>query len=63
MGIILIEIDLTIGYTLTPDEMMPFQQAVFPLLIGSFIMIAGWSWPRVIADRYVEIQDSPAYSV
>ena len=42
---------------------MPFQQAVFPLLILSFVMIAGWSWPKVIAERYVEIQDSPAYSV
>ena len=41
VGIIPIEIDLAIGYTLTPNEMMPFQQAVFPLLIGSFIMIAG----------------------
>ena len=30
-----------LGYTLTPDSMVSFQQAVFPLLIGSFLIIAG----------------------
>jgi hypothetical protein len=32
---------LIIGFTLTPDSMISFQQAVFPLLLGSFLIIAG----------------------
>jgi Cation transport protein len=32
---------LIIGFTLTPDSMISFQQALFPLLLGSFLIIAG----------------------
>ena len=32
-----------VGYTLTPDSMISFQTAVFPLLLGSFLIIAGYS--------------------
>ena len=30
-----------LGFTLTPDAMISFQQAVFPLLLLSFVIIAG----------------------
>ncbi|KAI9665603.1 MAG: low affinity potassium transporter [Trizodia sp. TS-e1964] len=30
-----------LGYTLNPDSMIPFQRAVFPLLLGSFLIIIG----------------------
>lgn len=30
-----------LGYTLTPDSMVSFQKAVFPLLLGSFLIIIG----------------------
>lgn len=30
-----------LGYTLTPDSMISFQYAVFPLLFGSFLIIIG----------------------
>lgn len=30
-----------LGFTLTPDSMISFQTAVFPLLLGSFLIIAG----------------------
>jgi Trk-type K+ transport system membrane component len=30
------------GYTLTNDSMISFQQAIWPLLIGSFFIIAGY---------------------
>jgi Trk-type K+ transport system membrane component len=33
---------LIVGFTLTPDGMISFQQAVFPLLLLSFVMIAGF---------------------
>jgi hypothetical protein len=29
------------GYTLTPDGMISFQQAIFPLLLLAFIIVAG----------------------
>jgi Trk-type K+ transport system membrane component len=32
---------LIVGYTFTPDSMLSFQRAVFPLLLGSFLIIAG----------------------
>jgi len=32
---------LILGFTLTPDSMISFQQALFPLLLGSFLIIAG----------------------
>ena len=32
---------LIIGFTLTPDSMISFQQALFPLLLGAFLIIAG----------------------
>ncbi|KAF2841299.1 potassium transport protein TRK1/TRK2 [Patellaria atrata CBS 101060] len=30
-----------LGFTLTPDSMVSFQKAVFPLLLGSFLIIIG----------------------
>ncbi|KAL1635771.1 low affinity potassium transporter [Neofusicoccum ribis] len=30
-----------LGFTLTPDSMISFQKAVFPLLLGSFLIIIG----------------------
>jgi len=30
-----------VGFTLTPDSMLSFQQAVLPLLIGSFLIVIG----------------------
>ena len=30
-----------LGFTLTPDSMISFQQAVLPLLLGSFLIIIG----------------------
>lgn len=30
------------GYTLTPDAMIPFQQAIFPLLVLGFMIVAGF---------------------
>ncbi|KAI9827693.1 MAG: hypothetical protein M1819_006894 [Sarea resinae] len=30
-----------VGFTLTPDSMMSFQYAVFPLLVGSFLIVIG----------------------
>ncbi len=30
-----------LGFTLTPDSMIPFQQAVLPLLLGSFLIVIG----------------------
>jgi len=30
-----------VGYTLTPDSMVSFQTAVFPLLLGTFLIIIG----------------------
>ncbi len=30
-----------VGFTLTPDSMVSFQKAVFPLLLGSFLIIIG----------------------
>ena len=30
-----------LGFTLTPDSMISFQQAVLPLLFGSFLIIIG----------------------
>ncbi|KAI9676440.1 MAG: low affinity potassium transporter [Caeruleum heppii] len=30
-----------LGYTITPDSMISFQKAVFPLLLGSFLIIIG----------------------
>jgi Trk-type K+ transport system membrane component len=30
------------GYTLTPDGMISFQEAVFPLLVLAFMMVAGY---------------------
>lgn len=30
-----------LGFTLTPDSMVSFQTAVFPLLVGSFLILIG----------------------
>ena len=30
-----------LGFTLTPDSMISFQRAVFPLLLGSFLIVIG----------------------
>ncbi len=30
-----------VGYTLTPDSMISFENAIFPLLLGSFLIIIG----------------------
>ena len=30
-----------LGFTLTPDSMISFQEAVLPLLIGSFLIVIG----------------------
>lgn len=30
-----------LGFTLTPDSMISFQYAIFPLLLGSFLIVIG----------------------
>jgi len=34
------------GYTLTPDGMISFQQAVFPLLVLGFMIVAGYTYSQ-----------------
>ena len=49
-------VKLIVGYTLTPDSMISFQQAVFPLLLGAFLIIAGFA---TLSRRLrIEILDS-----
>ena len=35
------KIYLIVGYTLTPDSMVSFQRAAFPIILGCFLIIAG----------------------
>lgn len=37
-----VDVLLMVGYTLTSDSMLSFQRAVFPLLLGAFLIIAGY---------------------
>lgn len=49
-----------LGFALTPDSMLSFQQAVFPLLIGCLIMVVGYPTPppRVSGGLTEETLDS-----
>jgi Trk-type K+ transport system membrane component len=44
VGMTVVKACLMTGYTLTPDAMISFQQAVFPLLVLAFVIIAGYKF-------------------
>ena len=50
VGITVVNACLTPGYTLTPDAMISFQQAIFPLLLLSFVIIVGYILARTMTD-------------
>ena len=50
VGMTVVKACLMTGYTLTPDAMISFQQAVFPLLVLSFVIIAGYIFVMTVTD-------------